>query len=1121
MELKTLLIANRGEIAIRIARAASELGLRSVAVYSQDDAKSLHIRRAEQAVALQGAGPRAYLDARQIISAAKAAGCDAVHPGYGFLSESAAFARACRDAGLVFVGPRAEILELFGDKTQARSLALRLNVPVMSGTFAATTLAQARGFLRSLGSAGQMMIKASAGGGGRGMRVVAAEDELADAYARCQSEAIAAFGVGDVYVEEYFPRARHLEMQVIGDGRSVSHLWERECTLQRRHQKLVEMAPSPTLSEGLRERLVQSALQIASEVRYDNAGTFEFLVDASDEGSGRFAFIEANARLQVEHTVTEEVLGIDIVQAQLQIAAGRTLAELRLQQSDIPRPRGVAMQLRVNMETMRPDGSTKPSGGTLQVFEPPGGRGIRVDTFGYAGYATTPSFDSLLAKVIVHAPSGELADVVQRAYRALCEFRIEGVATNIGFLQSLLRHPAVIGNAVDTGFIERNVAELVGADAGHPRLFVEVQSNGNRSALAGARVNTDDPLAVLAHGKQASSAARSAAVVASGDALCAPLQGTIVSIDVHEGDAVRRGQQVLVMESMKMEHVITATDSGHVRRIAVSVGDAVLEGAPLVEIDGAEVGHHAEVTEQSIDLDHIRRDLQEVQNRKQRTLDASRPAAVARRRATRQRTARENVEDLCDADTFVEYGPLVLAAQRARRSVEELIEKSPADGMVTGVGCVNGDLFSDPGARAVVMAYDYTVFAGTQGARNHAKADRMIGVAQSGRMPLVLFAEGGGGRPGDTETSGDSGGVPTFGDFGALSGWVPLVGITSGRCFAGNASLLGCCDVVIATADSNIGMGGPAMVEGGGLGVFAPEEIGPLPVHLVNGVVDIGVADEAAAVSAAKKYLSYFQGRTLYYKSADQRMLRQAIPENRLRVYDIRTIIETLSDTGWVMELRRDFARGMSTALVRIEGRAIGVIANDPKFLGGAIDSDGADKASRFMQLCDAYDLPIVFLCDTPGIMVGPEIEKTALVRHSSRMFVIGANLSVPFFTVVLRKAYGLGAIAMSGGSFKRSVATVAWPTAEFGGMGLEGAVKLAYRKELEQLTDPAERRRKYEEMVAAMYERGKALSIATIFGVDDTIDPADTRKWLANLLRSIRATPRPAGKRRPGIDAW
>jgi acetyl/propionyl-CoA carboxylase alpha subunit len=1115
--MKGLLIANRGEVAIRIARAAAELGLRSVAVYSQDDSRSLHIRRAEHAVPLDGVGPRAYLDAALLIAAATQANCDAIHPGYGFLSESAAFARACREAGLVFVGPSTSTLELFGDKGKARALAQRLDVPVLAGTFGPTTLAQAEDFLRSLGRGGHIIIKAIAGGGGRGMRVVARENELAEAFARCQSEASAAFGNGDVYVEEYFPRARHIEIQVIGDGHAVSHLWDRECSLQRRHQKVVEIAPSPNLPDGVRQRLIDAAVRMAREVRYESLGTFEFLVDA--QGSERIAFIEANARLQVEHTVTEEVLGIDLVAAQLRLAAGESLAKLHLTMDEVPRPRGFAIQLRINMESMQTDGSTKPTAGVLTAFEPPSGPGIRIDSFGYGGYRTSPSFDSLLAKLIAHSPSTRFTDVVQRAYRALCEFRIEGLATNVGFLQNLLQHPQVIANDVDTKFIEQHTAELVGATAEHPRLVPEAPAA--RTALAGARVDTNDPLAVLHHGKQARQQSTGPSRAADSATLTAPLQGTIVSIDVRVGAEVRKGQQVLVMESMKMEHVISAHAGGRVASIAVAIGDAVLEGAPLLSIEIADVAHSEAEVAQGVDLDHIRRDLQEVNERRRRTHDPARPAAVARRRAANQRTARENVEDLCDPGTFVEYGPLVLAAQRARRTVEELIDKSPADGMITGVGRINGDLFPDPAARAVVMAYDYTVFAGTQGTRNHAKTDRMIEIAQASRLPVVLFAEGGGGRPGDTETSGDSGGVPTFGHFAELSGLVPLVGITSGRCFAGNASLLGCCDVVIATANSNIGMGGPAMVEGGGLGVFAPEEIGPLPVQLVSGVVDIAVADEAEAVRVAKRYLSYFQGRLSSYETPDQRHMRQIIPENRLRVYEVRSVIETLADTGTMLELRREFARGMVTALIRVEGRALGVIANDPKFLGGAIDSDGADKASRFMQLCDAHDIPLLFLCDTPGIMVGPEIEKTALVRHSSRMFVIGASLSVPFFTVVLRKAYGLGAIAMSGGSFKRALATVAWPTGEFGGMGLEGAVKLAYRNELAQIQDPAERRRKYEEMVAHMYERGKALSIATIFGVDDTIDPADTRAWLANLLSSIRPQPRPPGKRRPAIDAW
>lgn len=603
-----------------------------------------------------------------------------------------------------------------------------------------------------------------------------------------------------------------------------------------------------------------------------------------------------------------------------------------------------------------------------------------------------------------------------------------------------------------------------------------------------------------------------------------PMQGTVVTVSVATGDPVRAGQVVALIESMKMLHDVKVTAPGVVREVLIAVGATVTPGQALCRIEFVEAHVADAVEETTVDLGAIRPDLAEVMDRHRAGRDQARPAAVQRRRAVARRTARENVADLVDADSFVEYGPLVIAAQRRRRQLEDLIANTPADGMIGGIGTVNGHLFAGHAGQVMAVSYDYTVLAGTQGLQNHRKKDRLFDVAEQLRLPVVFFTEGGGGRPGDTDGMGVSGlDCLAFLWFAQLSGAVPLVGINAGYCFAGNAAILGCCDVVIATEDSNIGMGGPAMIEGGGLGVFAPTEIGPIGVQRISGVVDVVVADEAEAVRVAKQYLSYFQGPLAEWDCADQRRLRHVIPQDRKRSYDVRAVVDALFDTGSVLELRREFGAGMITALARVEGVPVGVIGNNPNHLSGAIDSDGADKVARFMQLCDAFGLPIVSLCDTPGMMVGPDVEATALVRHCSRLFVTGANLSVPFLAVVTRKSYGLGAQAMMGGSTKAPLATVAWPTGEFGGMGLEGAVRLGYSKELAAAQDPLGREALFQTMVDRMYEHGKALNTATQFEIDDVIDPADTRRWLSTLLRSVPPTPAWSAlpKRRPNIDTW
>ena len=600
----------------------------------------------------------------------------------------------------------------------------------------------------------------------------------------------------------------------------------------------------------------------------------------------------------------------------------------------------------------------------------------------------------------------------------------------------------------------------------------------------------------------------------------APLAGSVVAIAVAPGQHVAAGDVVAIVESMKMEHEVNAAADGVVETLRCAVGDVVAAGDELMSLGPVAVraAAGAPAADTAARGDAIRADLAELRAREALLADASRPEAVAKRHALGMRTARENIADLCDAGSFVEYGGLAYAAQRRRRALDDLLRNTPADGMVTGIGTVNAATFGAERARTVVMAYDATVLAGTQGMRNHQKTDRLLAIAHEQQLPVVLFAEGGGGRPGDVDVPVVAGlHVPTFASFARLSGRVPLVAVVAGRCFAGNAALVGCCDVVVATRDSSIGMGGPAMVEGGGLGVFRPDEIGPSDVQSRSGVIDVLVADEAEGVAVARRYLAYFQGRTDAPEEGDGAALRELMPENRLRSYDVRAIVAAVADRGSTLELRAAFGVGIVTALARVRGRAVGILANNPMHLGGAIDADAADKAARFLQLCDAHGLPVVSLIDTPGFMVGPEIETKAQVRHVSRMFVVAAQLRVPVAAVVLRKAYGLGAMAMAAGGMHAPIATVAWPSGEFGAMGLEGAVELGYRKELAAASEGSERDALRARLVAEQYAKGKAIEMAATLEIDAVIDPAQTRRWLAATLDAAKPT---SGSGR-FIDPW
>ncbi len=489
--------------------------------------------------------------------------------------------------------------------------------------------------------------------------------------------------------------------------------------------------------------------------------------------------------------------------------------------------------------------------------------------------------------------------------------------------------------------------------------------------------------------------------------------------------------------------------------------------------------------------------------RQAQTLDEARSDARERRHQKGYSTARENLAALCDPESFLEYGQMAVAAQRQRRDYDELVTSTAADGVITGVGAVNADVFSGEASKTALIVNDYAVLAGTQGYFHHHKIDRILAVATEQKLPLIMLAEGGGGRPGDTDVTTHIAGlhISTFAAWAALSGKVPRIAVANGYCFAGNAALFGCADIKIATRQSWIGMAGPAMIEGGGLGSFKPTEIGPVEVHANNGTVDLVVDDEPAACEMAKRVLSYFQGSLNHWDAGNQNALIDCLPDDRRFTYKIRSVIELLADRDSVIELKADYGRAMITALVRIEGRAIALIANDCSVLGGAIDAPAADKAAQFLRLCEAQGLPIVSLADTPGFMVGPDSEADGAVRYFSELFIAGAQLSVPLITVFIRKGYGLGAMAMAGGSFAKPRSCVSWPTGEFGGMGLEGAITLGFKRELDATPDEASRKALFDSLLASAYEKGQATEAAAHLELDAVIDPKDTRKLIVRNL--------------------
>lgn len=1046
---RRLLVANRSEIACRVIQTASRMGVDCVAAHSSDDSSSAHVAMAAHRIDLGRDGPAAYLDVAAIVEAAVLTSSDAVHPGYGFLSESEQFVRQLEKAGVGFVGPTAETIALLGNKTAARTLARSVDVPVIDGPQDAVSLEEAREFFSSLPEGSGAMLKAVVGGGGRGIRPVGTLEELDRAYAASAAEAEAAFGEDALFIERHIRRARHIEVQLIGDGTgSVAHLWDRDCSIQRQNQKLIEVAPAPYLPDELRKEMQEAALRIAREVRLRSLATVEFLVEAE---TGRFYFLEANPRIQVEHTVTEEITGLDLVRLQLLIHDGASLEDLGLTGGHLSTPNGYAIQLRLNAESLGSDAQVLPSTGIVTTLRPASGLGIRFDTGLREGDRISGRFDSLLAKLIVHGRGMGFLESLGFAAQALDNTRLSGVDSNASLLRILLARPEMMEGTVDTELVSRVLVEI-GRDA------MDIPDSTPH------------------------------------DLVVAPLTGLLTQLLVEEGDWIDTGDEVAIMEAMKMEYPVIAGFSGRVVEVLERAGDMISEGAALLRAKASTENINTDIRPEESPQE--RPDFVEWQNRMLLTEDAARPDAVARRHERGLRTARENIESLCIPGSFREIGALAIAAQRTRRDIVELRQRTPADGMVAGIGQLRGTT-----VKFAVFAYDETVLSGTQSIMNHKKLRRLLAMAERNALPLVGCVAGGGGRAGDVDDATRATGLDMTGFLQYARLQTPRIAVASGLCFAGNAVLAGTSDVVIATRHASIGMAGPAMIEAAGMGASSAENVGPAEMHASTGTIDILVETEEEASAAAHAVLACLANVQLDFTAPDPAALRHVIPLDRRRAYDVAQIIESICDEDSIIPLGAGYARAMTTALARIAGRPVGVLANNPAHFAGAIGSEEARKATRFLRLCDRFGLPVVSFCDTPGFSVGTETETTGLVRASGDLLNVAGNMTVPLVAVVLRRAYGLGAMAMTAGSFHAPTMTVSWPSGEFGGMGPEGFVRLGYRKELDAEADPLKRQALFDKLLAEVYENGKAIMVGESLEVDAVVDPADTRSWIISAL--------------------
>ncbi len=1106
---KRVLIANRGEIAIRIARAAASLGIDSVAIFTQPDSMSLHTRLAGSAREIGGEAIRGYLDIEQIIAAAKASGSDCVHPGYGFLSENTLFAERCQAEAVRFIGPSPKSLKLFGDKVAARAFAETQGIPVIPGAPKLASAADAKTQARSIGY--PVMLKASAGGGGRGMRAVTRPEDMDDAFTRCQSEAEAAFGDRAVFLEKIVPRPRHIEVQVLGDGQgNVVHLYERDCSVQLRNQKVVEVAPAPNLAAGLRQRILDDAVKLARAAQYENAGTVEFLVNPE---SGEHFFIECNPRIQVEHTITEQVMGFDLVEAQFRIAAGASLAELGVaDQKAVGMPRGFAVQARVVAQGT----------GTLSAYREPSGPGVRVDACGYVGLAPPPQFDPLLAKLICQSGSSGCFDsAVDRTRRALDEFHIVGVPTNGDQLRAILAHPEFrAGNARTTLLAEAIEPAKAKTDA-LKFLDQQVASLG----MGGGR------------GRGASAPPPRPLPVPTGhEAIESPHAGSVVDIKAREGAEVKAGDLLFVVSAMKMETSVAAPCSGTVTALApLAVGDAV-DGSQILAVIKPAAGVARAAPAAAADegwqpmLDKVTA-LQAIAHK--RLAPGSTDPGVVRQRNRRKLTCRERIDGLLDPGSFREVGSLAgFATFDEDGNVAEFTPASHVGGQ--------GRIDNRP---CIVCADDFTSRGGhADGAIGH-KSRYLDQLSIELRTPSIRLLDGSsGGGSVATMVPKQDGSAAAKESTGAIKAGRPRVVGGGGSFLPGHlgstfyTEQLASVPVVNMLLGSVVGIGAAKAVLGhfsvmvrdiSQLFVAGPpvvshamgydvtkEDLGGWHIHCRNGSVDNLAESEEEAMAQTRRFLSYLPSSvyeappvTTSADPADRREeeLLTLVPRKRTATFDIRRAIRLLADKDSFFEVGPLWGTDQVAGFVRMNGYPMGVIASDSRHVnGGALTADGCDKLKRHLDVCDLFHLPVLNLVDNPGFAVGIEHEIAGTIRKGGEWMVAFAQVTVPIFTVLMRRSFG---VAGNNYATPRSAASarVTWPSADVGGIPPEGGIEAAYKRQLAEAADPAALRAEINARIESV--RGP-IGPLNRFEIEEMIDPRDTRRlaceWVADAWRLV-----------------